>query len=350
MTFKKYFLIVAVLFVLVVFTFYLQYERQGEATPPVLGISADRFTVNGATKFLLGLSYFDALGWKVSDLDGLQSRGFNLIRIWLDWGIWTDRSRSFFNEDGSMKNAQTILDLVRAAAARGIVVDVTILNSCSVQGGECASSGFQNMEIAKTAIKNAVNLLRSEPNVFFDIVNERDTDVGIWTNSVMTDLVNAAKQQDANAIITFSHTGDLDDGSGAMDAELNTGIHLVAPHYRRTTGWYDQTDQRVNATKGYLASVGRKIPVYLQEEQRRGFHTVPTYVVEDHPKEEFFQAAREAMNSGAAGWVFHTAAGFELSDTRSIFENLDNVEREVVDGLSGELDASIKQLAGRIPG
>ena len=50
------------------------------------GVSGDRFTINGTPTFLVGVSYFDATGWKTSDLDGFASRGINLIRIWLeDW-------------------------------------------------------------------------------------------------------------------------------------------------------------------------------------------------------------------------------------------------------------------------
>src|SRR5688572_27101591 len=84
-----------------------------------IGISGDYFTVNKTKMFLLGVSYFDAMGWKVSDLDGLASRNFNLIRIFLDWPpeTWDStvvpRSRSFFNNDGSMKNTETLLNLVR---------------------------------------------------------------------------------------------------------------------------------------------------------------------------------------------------------------------------------------------
>jgi hypothetical protein len=114
---------------------------------------------------------------------------------------------------------------------------------------------------------------------------------------------------------------------------LNTGIHLVSPHFPRTRDWYDQTDQRVNATKSYLAAAGRNVPVYLQEENRRR----APHIAEDPSKQEFFQAAREAMRSGAAGWVFHTGAGFDLSGSKTFFGNLDSVERDVVDGLSGAI-------------
>ena len=74
----------------------------------VLGISGDNFTINGTPTFLLGVSYFDALDWRTSDLDGLHARGFNLIRIFLDWK--TDNgndAESIFDMAGNLKPTET---------------------------------------------------------------------------------------------------------------------------------------------------------------------------------------------------------------------------------------------------
>ena len=49
-----------------------------------IGMFGDKFTLNGTPTFLLGASYFDAYGWNLSDLDALQARKLNLIRIFLD--------------------------------------------------------------------------------------------------------------------------------------------------------------------------------------------------------------------------------------------------------------------------
>ena len=90
------------------------------------GVSGDRFTINETPTFLIGVSYFDATGWKTSDLDGFASRGINLIRIWLE--DWSPGGNRFLDPDGNIINASSLVNLVRAAAARGIVVDVTILD------------------------------------------------------------------------------------------------------------------------------------------------------------------------------------------------------------------------------
>ena len=176
-----------------------------------LGISGDRFTINGQPTFLLGASYYDPTGWKTSDLDGLAARRFNLIRCFLHWDGW---NRSSFNSDGSLRTT-AILDLARACAARGIVVDVTILDSSvgSSQAGPMA-----------TAVRSAVRLLRNEPNVFFDLVNEHN---GNWTpshsHSTMGALMAAARQEDPDAILTFSSAEYF--GSHLMQPFSNTSVH-----------------------------------------------------------------------------------------------------------------------------
>ena len=68
------------------------------------------------------------------------------------------------------------------------------------------------------------------------------------------------------------------------------------------------------------------LPVYLQEENRRRWPGTSL------TKDDFLQAARDAVSAGAAGWVFHTDAGFDLSAS-SFFDNLDDVELATIDEL-----------------
>ncbi|MEK7555713.1 MAG: peptidoglycan-binding protein [Patescibacteria group bacterium] len=294
----------------------------------VLGISGDKFTINGTPTFLLGVSYFDALDWRTSDLDGLHARGFNLIRIFLDWK--TDNgndAESIFDMAGNLKptETQTIRDLIHASATQGIIVDITILHALSVNllGSDM-----------KVAIRNAVSAFGTKPNVFFDLVNEHNC--GSWSrsHSAMGDLMNTARSAAPNAIITFSSacephilTGGWNADGGNINGEVATGIDLIAPHFLRVSNWYDRVDQNVAAVKAYLSSVGSLMPVYVQEENRNGYDGGYFTVA------ELIQAAVEAHNAGAAGYIFHTAAGFDLSSS-SFFDNLDSVERGVVDGLS----------------
>ena len=50
-------------------------------------------------------------------------------------------------------------------------------------------------------------------------------------------------------------------------------------------------------------------------------------------KDEFVLAASEARRAGAAAWVFHTAAGFDLRGSNTFFASLDSVEVSIVDAL-----------------
>src|SRR3712207_5370771 len=47
-----------------------------KAAPPqvVVGVSGTHFTLNGEPTFLLGVSYFDARAWRLSDLDALDRK------------------------------------------------------------------------------------------------------------------------------------------------------------------------------------------------------------------------------------------------------------------------------------
>ena len=182
---------------------------------------------------------------------------------------FASRSRTFFNADGSMKNTETLLNLVQAAGARGIVVDVTILMSAS------------NPTSAETAVTNAVALLKNEPNVFFDLVNEHGDDTNPsarWSHDhipTMRTLFNAARGVNPNGIYTVSSSsGDnhillSNETVGATNINEELGVQMLTPHFWRSADWYDLTGSRVRTVKNYLAALGKNIPLYLQEEARR---------------------------------------------------------------------------------
>src|ERR1051326_6598057 len=62
------------------------------ANSTTLGIQGTSFTVKGKPTFLLGISYYGALGaseatWK-ADLDQMQRYGFNWLRVWANWDAY----------------------------------------------------------------------------------------------------------------------------------------------------------------------------------------------------------------------------------------------------------------------
>jgi hypothetical protein len=199
-----------------------------------IGIRGDTFTVDGQGRFLLGASDYDGNGWKASDLDALRDRRFNLIRIFLDLET-ISKDRTFLDRDGSLRNAASLLGLVRACASRGIVVDVTILNPFSSQVPEA------NME---TAVRNTVRLLRNETNVFYDVCNEHNHDKSGITHDLCRQLIAAIQEEHQGAIATVSSAEYygahwLDKKSNTqpktthIEEEIHCGIQVAAPHFLR---------------------------------------------------------------------------------------------------------------------
>jgi hypothetical protein len=285
-----------------------------QAGPVSVGVSGDKFTVNGQPKFLLGASYFDASNWRTSDIDDLAARRFNLIRIWLDWGTAGD-GRSFFDASGALVQGSKLLSLVRYANNRGIVVDVTILDP-----------GLTFSDVTR-ALREAATALKDESNVFFDVMNEHDHGGGPRTHAEVAGFVTTVRSNAPNRPITVSSTGGHLLDVTNINEEIDTGVNIITPHMPRTSDWFSQTAQRVAFVKNAIAARGRSMPVYFQEEARRNNSGL------NNSKDEFLQAATAARDAGAAAWNFHTDAGFDLN-VASFFNSLDPVELDTVNSLA----------------
>jgi hypothetical protein len=289
-------------------------------------VDGDHFTFDGVPTFLLGVSYFDARDWTVSDLDGLSQRGWNLVRIWLDWG-----DDSFFGADATLspEGASALVELVVAARERGMIVDVTILDPEFIPGPD-----LEHRSAAATSV--ATTLLDAD-NVLFDVMNEHDHGGGPIDHTEAGAIVAAVRAVDPDRIVTISSTGghlvagDATVQTTAVDEELDiVGVDVVTPHMPRTADWSPATGPRVAALRAHLRARAVTMPIYLQEEARRGHSGL------DPSAEEFVGAAQAAVAAGAAGWIFHTDAGFDLG-TADFFAALDEVEIAVVDTLPAAL-------------
>ena len=97
----------------------------------VLGIRETRFTLNGEPTFLLGMSYYGALGapedFVRRDLDELKRHGFNWVRVWATWGAF-DRDVSAVDAGGGPREPflGRLKWLVAECDRRGLIVDVTL--------------------------------------------------------------------------------------------------------------------------------------------------------------------------------------------------------------------------------
>lgn len=283
-----------------------------------IGIAGDRFTFDGTPRFLLGVSYFDARNWHASDLDELNRLGYNSVRIWLDWA-----DQGFFDPNGDWRARQTLLDFVGAANARGLAVDVTILNS-----DPHTKNSFGVAQRAKV-VRQVFATLRESTNVFYDLMNEHNHRGTPASHDDLKELIALARQENPRAIITVSSTEQhIVDAQGTLrtenvDGELDAGVQVIAPHFHRTANWDALTGTRVRLLKDYLRTRGRDVPVYLNEEARRAYRNFFP------PAEQMLRAARAARDAGAAGYNFHTGACFDLKSV-PLFAQLDAVEQEVV--------------------
>ena len=105
----------------------------------VLGMRGTRFTLNGEPTFLLGMSYYGALGapeeFVRRDLADLARHGFNRVRVWATWGAF-DRDVSAV--DAERRPREPYLDRLKRLVAecdrRGLVVDVTLTRGDRAQG------------------------------------------------------------------------------------------------------------------------------------------------------------------------------------------------------------------------
>jgi hypothetical protein len=292
-----------------------------------LVIDGEGFRFDGAPIFLLGISYFDGRDWQAADLDGLSQRGWNLVRVWLDWS-----DDGYFGPDGALspEGNQALLELVAAARARDMVVDVTILDPELLVFPA-------DTDHRVIAVQSVTTALTGANNVLFDVMNEHDHPSGPIEHPEGGTIAAAVKAIDPDRIVTISSTGGHlvgDDGTvqvAMVDEEIDVvGVEVVTPHLPRTPDWASVTGLRVGNLRAHLQERGAIMPIYLQEEARRGHSGL------DPAAEEFVTAAQQARDAGAAGWNFHTDAGFELGPA-GFFAALDEVEVVVVDTLPGML-------------
>jgi len=89
----------------------------------VLGIDGTRFTLSGRPTFLLGISYYAALGAPEDsvrrDLDDMQRYGFNWLRVWATWDMF-DHNISAVDGTGEPLPCRV---LVRPAGGECVIPD-----------------------------------------------------------------------------------------------------------------------------------------------------------------------------------------------------------------------------------
>jgi hypothetical protein len=285
----------------------------GSATVTVSGTS---FHVDGRPAFLLGVSLFDALGAtppRDQDLDTLRDWGVTIVRVWAHW------LEPIYQADGALtaQGRARLLTLADRLRARGLILELVLLRPGQLAGQGVAIFASETARVG--AVKAMTSALRDHRNVVFDLYNEHDHPGGPISHAAARVLRDAVKAIDPARLVTISSIeGHLINPSGqvGMNEERNlreeagvgpdaVGVDIVAPHLHRSADWAAATGARIGALRTGLDRIGRGLPIYLNEERR----TDPRAALDPAAYRVAFANAR---HGGAAGWVFHTAAGFYL--------------------------------------
>jgi len=273
-----------------------------------LGVSGERFTINGAPTFLLGISYYGGAGAPDEtvrrDLDDMRRDGFNWLRVWATWG-GPDPDASAVGPNGSPREAAMarLRKLVESCDARGMAVDVTLSNERNV-----GDARFVSYDELKT-------------------------------------LRDYAKDLDPQRLITASHSSGDDDFLAAIEKYVSVvRVDFVAQHRGRYRGSARETEEMTRRYVRRMKDLGTVLPVHFQEPFRRGY-------ADWQPAAEDYEAdLRGAVRGGAAGWCFHNGddrrtpdkrprRSFDLHEHR-LYEQLDDVEATVVRRLKPVVDAA----------
>lgn len=301
-----------------------------------LGIDGTRFTINGEPTFLLGISDYGALGASEEflrrDLDDLQRRGFNWLRVWATWGAF-DRDVSAVDAEGRPREPflGRLEWLVAECDRRGLIVDVTLTRGEGSEGGAVAS-----FEGHRRAVETLIAALKDHRNWYLDLANEHDVgDARHVPAKELKELRELADRLDPGRLVTASFGGHDLDEADLRESLVTIGLDFVCPHRPREAGSPAETAAKTRESLAMMRSIDRPAPVHYQEPFRRGYgRWEPTAA-------DFLADLRGALDGGAAGWCLHNGStrgaederprrSFDLR-SRRLFDQLDAEERDVVD-------------------
>jgi hypothetical protein len=245
-----------------------------------------------------------------ADLDALSGWGVNTVRVWAHW------HEAIYQADGSLSptGRERLLTLARRLQSKGVTLELVLLRP-----GQLPKQPFALFvsEAARAAAVEAIaQAMLPFRNVLFDLYNEHDHPDGPITHAAARALRDRVKAIDPARIVTISSTEyHLMSNAGAIDQAAlrgeaasspdSVGVDVLAPHLPRTDDWAEATTRRVQALRAALGRAGSLAPIYLNEERRARPDAAIAAGV-------YGRARSAAQSGGAAGWVFHTAAGFDL--------------------------------------
>ncbi|MFC1713941.1 hypothetical protein ACFL6S_09740 [Candidatus Poribacteria bacterium] len=302
-----------------------------------LEIQDTQFLVDGEPTFLLGASYYGALGASEDfvdrDLQELKKLGFNWIRVWATWSAF-ENNISAVDSDGNAREPylSRLKKLCGKANELGIIVDVTLS-----RGGRIVKSGLiPSQKVHLNAVATLTQELKQFRNIYIDLGNERNLKDGRHVPfnelSIMRDRI---KELDPERLVTASQAGDISELELRDFLEI-VQVDFISPHRPRDAKSPHKTAEKTQEYVSQMKEIGRVVPVHYQEPFRRSFSKW-------EPKAaDFLVDLRNAVKGGAAGWCFHNGdsvredggrprRSFDMRESEGrMFDQLDEDERQVV--------------------
>jgi hypothetical protein len=300
-------------------------------------IAKGLFVVRGQPSFLLGISYFDALSAPQeileADLAFLRVRRFNTIRIWASWyDEFQPRATSVIRKNGTLNpdGVERLKRVLNATKAKNILV-ILVFSRDALPG-----ITFNNY---KLGIRRVATILKPYRFLLFDVQNETNhcgvTDVDCTGHLTLTQVAlirKAIKEVDPERLVTASRNQDgiIPGKDDYVTFRTAGNVDFIATHRPSRTkdaNWANLTDDE---TQSIRAVVGPKIPILFDEPNRCGNNMECVSASESN---FFVIAANNAKKAGAAGWIFHTKAGFHLS-RRPLSSQLIPIEKSAIDRIA----------------
>ena len=309
-----------------------------------LTLDNTRFLVNGKPVFLLGFSYYGALGAPAefieSDLNEFQRLGFNWLRVWATWRS-AGTPVSALDAEGNPRQPffGRLRSLVKECDRRGMMVDISLAR----EKDKPESGLLPDSTAHRRAVETLLSSLKEHRNWYLDLANERDVRDGRYVGvAELTELRALARSLDPKRIVTASFGGHDLTAADIRAALQVAGLDFLAPHRPRAPGSPAQTKDRTLACLEIMNQAGRSVPIHYQEPFRRGYQNW------EPAAEDFLADLRGAVEGGAAGWCFHNGQqrgapgdeprrSFDLS-RRSLIEQLDSEERKFINQARSALD------------
>lgn len=328
----------------------------GEVEPPSnasgtrLGIDGTHFTLNGEPTFLLGISYYGALGAPEDsirrDLDDIQRHGFNWLRVWATWDMF-DHDVSVVDADGEPRKAllKKLKWLVAECDRRTLVVDITLTRSANRIATQAAH---------ERAVEVIVQALKLHHNWYLDLANERDVrDKRYVSVTELKKLRELVRRLDPSRLVTASFGGHDLNAKDVRDSLLTIGLDFLSPHRPRNRQSPAQTEARTRESLALAQKIGHPAPVHYQEPFRRGYGRWEPLAA------DFLTDLHGALAGGAAGWCFHNGAQRTTPDNRPrrsfdmrqkrLFEQLDAQERRAIEAMAREVRSAPGQMVRKRP-